>query len=154
MSVLESVGLDIDTWYHGSPAVLTELAAGSTITGWKALAAVFSHKPSTVSYDTVGGYISHNGLLDGYLYIVDEPIIRDADIYRHPSSSMDEDVEWLTRRPLRLKLIQHMECPTLEQSIKMMTGEIVSILADNTPSVYFFGSAALDDFKLGWSNID
>ena len=60
------------------------VAAGSTITGWKALVQVFSHKPPAVSYDAVGGYISHNGQLDGFLYIVDEPIIWEADIYRRP----------------------------------------------------------------------
>jgi len=43
---------------------------------------------------------------------------------------------------------------TLNESIEIMTDEIVSILSDNKPTIYLYGSAALDDFKLGWSDID
>jgi predicted nucleotidyltransferase len=43
---------------------------------------------------------------------------------------------------------------TLDESIKIMTDEIVAILSCNEPSVYLFGSVELDDFKLGWSDID
>jgi len=43
---------------------------------------------------------------------------------------------------------------TLNEAIQTMTDEIVSILADNKPTIYLFGSVALDDFKLGWSDID
>ena len=43
---------------------------------------------------------------------------------------------------------------TLNDAIKIMTDEIVSVLADNKPTVYLFGSVALGDFKLGWSDID
>ena len=43
---------------------------------------------------------------------------------------------------------------TLNEAIQIMTGEIVSIFADNKPTIYLFGSVALDDFKLGWSDID
>lgn len=32
--------------------------------------------------------------------------------------------------------------------------EISSILADRNPSIYMYGSAALNDFRLGWSDID
>jgi len=39
-------------------------------------------------------------------------------------------------------------------AIKIMKNEIISILADNTPSIYLFGSVALGDFQLGWSDID
>jgi len=42
----------------------------------------------------------------------------------------------------------------LNETIKTMTGEIVSILADNKPIIYLFGSVVFDDFKLGWSDID
>jgi hypothetical protein len=92
-------------WYHGSPLELTELASGSTITQWKALAEAFSRKPSELEYDNVGGKIKHNGTLPGYLYVIDEPITEDADIYRHPNSTMDSGVEWLTKRPLKLRQI-------------------------------------------------
>lgn len=43
---------------------------------------------------------------------------------------------------------------TLNESIKIMTSEIAAILADNIPSIYLFGSVVLDDFRLGWSDID
>ena len=42
----------------------------------------------------------------------------------------------------------------LNEAIHIMTCEIVSILADNKPTIYLLGSVALDDFKLGWSDID
>ena len=42
----------------------------------------------------------------------------------------------------------------LNEAIQIMTDEIVSILADNTPTISLFGSVVLDDFKLGWSDID
>ncbi|MCL1845760.1 MAG: DUF4111 domain-containing protein [Defluviitaleaceae bacterium] len=42
----------------------------------------------------------------------------------------------------------------MEQSIKLMKDRIVSILSDNNPSVFLFGSVVLGDFKLGWSDID
>ena len=43
---------------------------------------------------------------------------------------------------------------TLNESTQIMTNEIVSILADNKPTIYLFGSVALGDFRLGWSDID
>ena len=43
---------------------------------------------------------------------------------------------------------------TLDAAIQIMTGEIVSILADSKPTVYLHGSVVLDDFHLGWSDID
>ena len=43
---------------------------------------------------------------------------------------------------------------TLNEAIRTMTDEIVSILIDNKPTVYLFGSVVLDDFRLGWSDID
>jgi predicted nucleotidyltransferase len=43
---------------------------------------------------------------------------------------------------------------TLNEAIQIMTNEIVTVLADNKPTVYLFGSVALCDFQLGWSDID
>lgn len=43
---------------------------------------------------------------------------------------------------------------TLNEAIQIMTNQIVSILAGSKPTIYLFGSVALDDFKLGWSDID
>lgn len=91
------------TWYHGSPFELNELAAGSTVTTWKELAMAFSHKPTTLEYDFVGGNIRHNGNVSGILYVIDEPITKGRDIYEHPNTSMDIGVEWLTKRPMKLR---------------------------------------------------
>lgn len=37
---------------------------------------------------------------------------------------------------------------------KSMKNSIVDILCSNKPSIYLYGSLVLDDFKLGWSDID
>lgn len=42
----------------------------------------------------------------------------------------------------------------MKESIDIMVNAIKNILADNNPSIYLFGSVALDDFQLGWSDID
>lgn len=42
----------------------------------------------------------------------------------------------------------------LNEAIKIMTNEIGSILANNKPTIYLYGSVVLDDFCLGWSDID
>ena len=39
-------------------------------------------------------------------------------------------------------------------AIENMVREISGILADCNPSIYLYGSSALNDFKLGWSDID
>ncbi|MDO8686531.1 MAG: methyltransferase domain-containing protein [Clostridiales bacterium] len=43
---------------------------------------------------------------------------------------------------------------TLNEANQIMTNEIVTVLANNKPTIYLFGSVALDDFQLGWSDID
>lgn len=91
-------------WYHGSNVLFAELRAGSTITQWRELAEAFSHQPSALSYDNFGK-ITHNGKESGYLYVIDEPISVGADCYQHPRTSMDPNAEFLTSRPLRLRLI-------------------------------------------------
>ncbi len=72
------------TWYHGSNMVFTELLEGSTVTQWKELAEAFSHHPERLSYND-NGVISHNGTEKGYLYIIDENMLVDKDVYQHPS---------------------------------------------------------------------
>lgn len=42
----------------------------------------------------------------------------------------------------------------MKESIEKMLREIEAILVDNEISIYFYGSVALNDFKLGWSDID
>ena len=80
-------------WYHGSNLPLSELRSGSTITQWKALAEAFSHKPRSLCYDDTG-HIEH-----------DEPLVIGRDIYPHPRTTMDENAEFLTRRPIKVRLI-------------------------------------------------
>lgn len=92
-------------WYHGSNQIFSELRKGSTITQWKELAEAFSHQPTKLCYDSHGN-IQHNGAEQGYLYIIDEPVEIGADIRQHPETTMDQNAEFLTNRPLRVKLIQ------------------------------------------------
>ena len=91
-------------WYHGSNKIFTELRTNSTITQWRALAEAFSYQPSMLSYDD-NGFIVHNGTEKGYLYIIDEPVVIGEDIYQHPNTTMDENAEFLTKRPLKVKKI-------------------------------------------------
>ena len=92
------------SWYHGSNKLFTELRTNSTITQWKELAEAFSHQPSGLGYDD-NGVISHNGTEKGYLYIVAEPVTIGVDIYQHPTTTMDANAEFLTKRPLKLKML-------------------------------------------------
>lgn len=96
-----------ETWYHGSNKIFTELRINSTITQWRELAEAFSHKPSALGYDD-NGVICHNGTEKGYLYIIDEPLIIGKDIYQHPRTTMDENAEFLTKRPLKVKMISEL----------------------------------------------
>ena len=91
-------------WYHGSSQVFTVLRKNSTVTQWKELAEAFSRQPSVLNYDDQGT-ISHNGTRKGYLYIIDEPVTVGLDICQHPRSVMDENVEFLTKRPLKVRMI-------------------------------------------------
>lgn len=42
----------------------------------------------------------------------------------------------------------------LHESINVMTKQIANILDSCKPSIYLYGSVVLDDYKLGWSDID
>lgn len=101
-------------WYHGSPSRFEELRAGSTITQWKELAEAFSHKPTALGYEDDGS-IFHNGKEVGYLYVIDEVIQIGDDIYQHPRTTMDENVEFLTKRPLKVRLIAEIPVDPTEQ---------------------------------------
>lgn len=41
-----------------------------------------------------------------------------------------------------------------QKAIDSMTSAISKVLADNQPSIYLYGSSVLNDFRLGWSDID
>ena len=94
-------------WYHGSNRIFTELREGSTVTQWKELAEAFSHRPTSLGYDD-DGVIVHNGTEKGYLYIIDEPVAVGTDLYQHPRTTMDENAEFLTKRPLKVKMIREL----------------------------------------------
>ena len=98
--------VDMDKpWYHGSNIEFEILKEGSTITQWRELAEAFAAKPTNLSYGDICGAISHNGTERAILYVIDEPLTLDIDIYQHPHTSMHQGVEFLTRRPLKLKRI-------------------------------------------------
>jgi predicted nucleotidyltransferase len=42
----------------------------------------------------------------------------------------------------------------MKQSIEIMRDAIIDILDNNAAAIYLYGSVALNDFKLGWSDID
>lgn len=94
-------------WYHGSNVLFTTLRVGSTVTQWKALAEAFSHKPTVLCTEDDGS-ISHNGMEKGYLYVIDEPVQVGTDVYPHPRTTMDESAEFLTRRPLKVRMIEEL----------------------------------------------
>ena len=94
-------------WYHGSNVIFSELREGSTITQWRALAEAFSHKPTILCDDN--GVISHNGVQKGYLYVIDENIEIGSDVYPHPQTTLDENFEFLTKRPLAVRLIAELQ---------------------------------------------
>jgi len=58
--------------------------------------------------------IFHNGKEYGYLYIVDEAIEIDKDIYAHPNTTMDKGLEFLTKRKLKVKMIKEIGFPNKE----------------------------------------
>ena len=102
------------SWYHGSNKVFDVLKEGSTITQWRQLAEAFSHKPTILAIDD-DNTIFHNGKEYGYLYIIDEPIEIDKDIYAHPNTTMDKGLEFLTKRKLNVKMVEEIGLPNEEQ---------------------------------------
>lgn len=92
-------------WYHGTNLLFTTLRKGSTVTQWRELAEAFSHQPTLLGYDD-DGRIEHNGTEQGYLYLIDEPVEVGKDVVSHPRSTMDQNAEFLTQRPLKVKLIK------------------------------------------------
>jgi hypothetical protein len=114
---------EAEVWYHGSPHQLSVLRKGSTITQDRKLAEVFSHKPTLVSMED-DGRIRHNGLATGYLYAIDEAV-RSEDVVPHPNTTMAPGKEWLTRRPLRLRLLRETQ---LSEENRLCDDEVTSFL--------------------------
>jgi len=99
--------LDDGDWFHGSPLELATLATGSTVTRCRVVAEAFAHRPTRVSVGDEDRPVTaeHNGVLPGYLYVVDEPV-EDSDLHPHPTSAFTSGgMEWITDRPLRLRLM-------------------------------------------------
>ncbi len=106
-------------WYHGSNVFFAELKAGSTITQWRELAEAFSHKPGALGYDD-DGLNSHNGTEKGYLYIIDEWIDIQKDIYQHPGTTMDQNAGFITKRPLKVKMIRECEAAGAHKASQLL----------------------------------
>lgn len=94
------------TWYHGSQQELTRLRSGSSISQNRDVAKAFSHRPSLLSMSDDS--LKHDGVTSGYLHIVAEEIAAD-DVHPHPHPVNAARWEWLTRRELRLELIERTE---------------------------------------------
>lgn len=91
-------------WYHGSQQELTTLRVGSSITQDREIARVFSHRPSISTLEDDGTH-KHNGTAPGYLHLVDEPITA-ADVEPHPHPINASKWEWLTKRAIKVRLIE------------------------------------------------
>ena len=100
-------------WYHGSQQELTRLRSGSSITQRRDVAKAFSHRPSLLSMSDES--LKHDGATPGYLHVVAEEIAPD-DVHPHPHPVNAARWEWLTRRDLKLELIERTE-PTAEESL-------------------------------------
>ncbi|GCE09121.1 hypothetical protein [Dictyobacter aurantiacus] len=110
------------TWYHGSQQEITTLRIGSSITQEKAIACAFSHRPSLISISDAGS-IKHDGVVPGYLYVVSEEI-DEHDVEPHPHPSNVTRWEWLTKRELHVRLVEHTYIPPEEQ---LTEDEIISL---------------------------
>jgi hypothetical protein len=119
-----------EIWYHGSNKVFAILEEGSSITQWRELAEAFSHKPAILAIDDDNS-IYHNGKEYGYLYIVDESIEIDKDIYAHPRTTMDKDMEFLTKRKLKVKLVAEVGLPD-EEYLKLSEEKLRMWLCNRT----------------------
>lgn len=93
------------TWYHGSQQELVVLRPGSSITERVAIARAFSHRPTIVSVDDAG-VVKHDGSEPGFLYEVAEEVAAD-DIEPHPHPINASGWEWLTKRELAVRLVEH-----------------------------------------------
>lgn len=110
-------------WYHGSPFLFEVLEAGSTVTPWRKLAEAFSHKPDILCIED-DGEILHNGKGEGFLYRIAEPFAVGEDLFPHPRSTMEEKLEFLTKRPLRVELIG--KIPPLGEEFQKRSARLIA----------------------------
>lgn len=123
---------DLLPWLHGSPASLSQLHAGSTITQDERLARVFSHQPSLVSVED-DGTVYHNGRREGILYRVAENL-REDDLAPVPGSTLPAGKEWLTRRPVNVVAIARVPLDPDELLTEHDENEFVRRLDRMSPS--------------------
>nr|MDD6335409.1 hypothetical protein [bacterium] len=102
-------------WYHGSNKRFDTLLAGSTITPVRALAEAFSHQPTILSMGEDA--IVHDGAEPGFLYAIEQALVIGRDIQAHPHTTMDKHAEFLTTRPLKVRLLCQLPPPSREQAL-------------------------------------
>lgn len=109
-------------WYHGSQQELTVLRVGSSITQDRNIARVFSHRPGLTSVEDDGS-IKHNGVTPGYLHAIDEPITA-ADVEPHPHPINATKWEWLTKREIKVRLLER---PALRDEERLTDADIAEL---------------------------
>lgn len=109
-------------WYHGSQQELTTLRIGSSITQDRDIARIFSHRPAISTVEDDGTH-KHNGNMPGYLHLIDEPI-RAEDVEPHPHPINASKWEWLTKREIKVRLIEQ---PALREE-ELLTEEEIAAL--------------------------
>lgn len=109
-------------WYHGSQQPLTTLRIGSSISQNRDIARLFSHRPVLLSMEDDGTF-KHNGTAQGYLYRIDEEI-KPEDVYPHPHPINASKWEWLTKRELKLRFLEH---PTIREAERLTEDDLAEM---------------------------
>ena len=110
------------SWYHGSQQELTVLRVGSSITQNRDIARIFSHRPFILSMEDDGTF-RHSGTVDGYLYLIDEAISPE-DVYPHPHPINASKWEWVTTRPVKVRLLER---PAIREAERLSEEEIAEL---------------------------
>ena len=110
----ETVKLNMN-WYHGSPAKLTVLKAGSSITPFMEIAKAYSHKPERLELSVLEDTekelchveVKHDGNRTGFIYQV---MISDPKELRKPDENLGPlGEEMVTTQEMTLRLIEKTE---------------------------------------------
>lgn len=109
-------------WYHGSQQALTVLRVGSSISQNRNIARIFSHRPAIVSQED-DGTVKHNGTAHGYLYLIDEEV-NPADVFPHPHPINVSKWEWLTKRELKVRFLEH---PALREVERLTEADLAEL---------------------------
>lgn len=87
---------------------------GATITLDRALAEAFSHKPLLLSCEE-DGTISNNVRKKGLFLCIDKPVDEERDLLPHPRATLEPGAEFLTKRPLRVRLLAELGRPDIKE---------------------------------------